>query len=361
MSTSTTKQPSNNDDNNNIISILQGGEIPANKVTVIMDPYARGDYDESSFFHILSGQLQSNKHVDINIKAEIKLLSKNPRLLKNIKRINHQNSSSSSLHIGLTPREVFHYAVQFKCKSRTINEYYNHQVDTIVNNALEILELTACADTIIIDRKNGTRDGGGGGITNGERIRVHLGVEIIAKKKGQLFIFLDDPLLYQLEDKRDATKLFKILQKLAHKKVGGASIILSIKSNDPPILSDELFNYLDHLVLLNRGGLMYQGPALDIFSFFDIFGYHSPSTNISTKTDWIRNVIETISVEELKKQGFFPNLEMNSSLASTGPSASSSSFSNNNSSKNKKMAKQKVHKKDWETVSKRTKFQAEVE
>ena len=93
--------------------------------------------------------------------------------------------------------------------------------------------------------------------------------------------------------------VFQVLQKVAR---AGASVVFSI--HQP---SSELFNGIDHLILMNKGRVVYQGDVSDIPDFFEKCGHAIPPRY--NPADWILSVCQSAPVEELVKQGFYPSDE----------------------------------------------------
>lgn len=107
-------------------------------------------------------------------------------------------------------------------------------------------------------------------------------------------MFLDEPT--SSLDSFSALKICKVLKSIAN---AGSSVLFTI--HQP---SSEIFNSFDHLLLLNEGCLMYQGPIEDVASYFAGKGYGIP-VGYNT-ADWIIHVSQSSSLEDLEKQGFFP-------------------------------------------------------
>lgn len=67
--------------------------------------------------------------------------------------------------------------------------------------------------------------------------------------------------------------------------------------------SSEVFTLFDHLILLNRGQVMYNGPTEDVGSFFGQRNYPLPKN--FNPADWIMQVAQQQTQEQLTKDGFF--------------------------------------------------------
>jgi hypothetical protein len=86
------------------------------------------------------------------------------------------------------------------------------------------------------------------------------------------------------------------LKKVAN---AGASVLFTI--HQP---ASEIFNSFDHLILMNKGRVMYQGPVPDVPEYFGARGHPNPPNY--NPADWIMNVAQSIPIDELNKAGFFP-------------------------------------------------------
>lgn len=69
-------------------------------------------------------------------------------------------------------------------------------------------------------------------------------------------------------DSYSAVQLCQVLKKVAN---AGSSVLFTI--HQP---SSEIFNSFDHLILLNKGRVMYQGAVADVPDYFAARGHPSP-------------------------------------------------------------------------------------
>jgi hypothetical protein len=152
---------------------------------------------------------------------------------------------------------------------------------------LDELGLTTCADTIV-----------GGpllkGISGGERKRTSVGVELVVRPA---MVFLDEPTSGL--DSFSAVQLCQVLKKVAD---AGASVLFTI--HQP---SSEIFDSFDRMILMNKGRVMYQGSVVDVPMYFEDRGHPLPPKY--NPADWIMNVAQSVKIEELDKQGYFPKDE----------------------------------------------------
>jgi hypothetical protein len=82
----------------------------------------------------------------------------------------------------------------------------------------------------------------------------------------------------------------------------GASVLFTI--HQP---SSEIFNSFDHLILMNKGRVMYQGSVPNVPAFFGNCGHPNPPNY--NPADWIMNVAQSVDEKTLDADGFFPKDE----------------------------------------------------
>ncbi|KAL0342622.1 UNVERIFIED_CONTAM: ABC transporter G family member 18 [Sesamum calycinum] len=97
----------------------------------------------------------------------------------------------------------------------------------------------------------------------GERRRVSIGVDII---HGPSLLFLDEP-----TSGLDSTSALSVIEKVHNIARSGSTVILTIHQPSSRILL-----LLDHLIVLARGQLMYQGPPKDVTFHLDRMGRKVP-------------------------------------------------------------------------------------
>lgn len=90
-------------------------------------------------------------------------------------------------------------------------------------------------------------------------------------------------------------QLIKVLKKIAN---AGCSVLFTI--HQP---SSDVFNSFDRLILLNKGMVMYQGPVKDVPNFFAKHNHPMPPNY--NPADWIMEIAQQYSQEQLLNEGFF--------------------------------------------------------
>lgn len=139
-----------------------------------------------------------------------------------------------------------------------------------VNKVLKLLDLTPCRDVIV-----------GGpllkGLSGGQRKRLTVAVELITRPP---IFFLDEPTSGL--DSVNALALVQTLRNLAlNEKV---TVVATI--HQP---STRMFELFDDLLLLERGQVMYHGPASQVVQTFAAKGYPCPP--MMNPAEWILEVV----------------------------------------------------------------------
>ena len=130
-----------------------------------------------------------------------------------------------------------------------------------------------------------------GGLSGGEKKRVQCGVELVTRPS---LVILDEPTSGL--DSYSAQSLMDVLKRIAD---AGATVIVTIHQPPPPVVRK-----IDNLLLLLGGKILYDGPmGAEVEEAFGSRGYPKPDDyNIS---DWILQVAQTNTIEELGGKGFF--------------------------------------------------------
>ena len=130
----------------------------------------------------------------------------------------------------------------FSAKLRLPKEKSSQEaLECITAQTLKELGLCAVENSIIgSDRKKG--------ISGGEKKRVSVGLELITRPS---VILLDEPVSGL--DSFSAAQLIKVLRRVAN---AGTGVLFTIHQPSSPI-----FATFDHLIVLNKGRVMYQGHA----------------------------------------------------------------------------------------------------
>lgn len=252
------------------------GEVPKKMTTAIMGPSGAG---KTSLLNILAGRASSAGRIKISSDIRLDNYVVNPTHIE-VRRNIAFVAQDDSLQVTSTPRESIYFSAKLRLPKTTTEE----QLQRLTERMLEELGLNDCADTMV----------GGAlikGISGGQRKRTSVGVELVTKPA---LVFLDEPTSGL--DSFSAVQLCQVLKKVAN---AGASVLFTI--HQP---SSEIFNSFDSLILMNMGRVMYQGPTHDVPNFFGQRGHPNPPN--FNPADWIMQVAQSVTMEQLNKDGFFP-------------------------------------------------------
>lgn len=206
------------------------GYSPKGCITAVMGPSGAG---KSTFLDGLAGRIASGSLMG---RVSLDGVDVNPSL---IKRTSAYIMQDDRLFPMLTVYETLMFAADFRLGSVSRDEKRER-----VEKLIEQLGLTTSVNTYIGDE--GTR-----GISGGERRRVSIGVDII---HGPSLLFLDEP-----TSGLDSTSAHSVIEKIHDIARSGSTVILTI--HQP---SSRIQLLLDHLIILARGQLMYQGSPKDV-------------------------------------------------------------------------------------------------
>ncbi|KAL3845969.1 hypothetical protein ACJIZ3_003372 [Penstemon smallii] len=199
-------------------------------ITAVMGPSGAG---KSTFLDGLAGRIASGSLMG---RVALDGVDVSPSL---IKRTSAYIMQDDRLFPMLTVYETLMFAADFRLGSISRADKRGR-----VEKLIEQLGLSSSRNTYIGDE--GTR-----GVSGGERRRVSIGVDII---HGPSLLFLDEP-----TSGLDSTSAQSVIEKVHDIARSGSTVILTI--HQP---SSRIVQLLDHLIILARGQLMYQGSPKDV-------------------------------------------------------------------------------------------------
>ena len=233
------------------------GEVPKQEITAIMGPSGAG---KTTLLNVLAGRVRNRGPITITSDIRLNNYSVNPTKMSVRKQIAFV-AQDDSLQITSTPRECIRFSARLRLSRKTSDE----EIDKLVEKMLAELGLLLCADTFV-----------GGpllkGISGGERKRTSVGVELVVKPS---LVFLDEPTSGL--DSYSALQVVQVLKKVAS---AGASVLFTI--HQP---SSAIFNSLDHIILMKKGRVMFEGRVSGVNSFFAERGHPVPQNY--NPADWI--------------------------------------------------------------------------
>ncbi|KAK2656668.1 hypothetical protein Ddye_009720 [Dipteronia dyeriana] len=239
------------------------GYAPKGSITAIMGPSGAG---KSTFLDGVAGRIASG-----SLKGKVSLDGKemNPSL---IKRTSAYIMQEDRLFPMLTVYETLLFAADFRLGPISMTDKKQR-----VEQLIDQLGLTSARNTFIGDE--GTR-----GVSGGERRRISIGVDII---HGPSLLFLDEP-----TSGLDSTSAYSVIEKVHSIARSGSTVILTIHQPSSRILL-----FLDHLIILARGQLMFQGSTKDVNLHLNRMGRKVPKGENSI--EYLIDVIQEYDQSEM--------------------------------------------------------------
>jgi ABC-type multidrug transport system ATPase subunit len=215
---------------NNISGYFKSGEI-----TAIMGPSGCG---KTSTLNFLTNRIEFPR----GSKHEAKLWINSEEITTNqLSEYSSYVMQDDLLIDVLTPVETLQFVAKLKKKTKEQN------VEESVKEIIEILKLEKCKDIRI---GNPQRKG----ISGGEKKRVSIGIEIVSNPS---ILFLDEPTSGL--DSTTSGIIIEFLKELARIK----NMIIVFTIHQP---SSNIFQLFDRLLIMNKGEIVYQGPAQEMDS-----------------------------------------------------------------------------------------------
>ncbi|XP_070047793.1 ABC transporter G family member STR2-like [Nicotiana tomentosiformis] len=237
------------------------GYAPKGCVTAVMGPSGTG---KSTFLDGLAGRILS-----LRGRVSVDGIDMTPSF---IKRTSAYIMQDDRLFPMLTVYETLLFAADFRLGPISMTDKRQR-----VEKLIEQLGLPSARNTYIGDE--GTR-----GVSGGERRRVSIGVDII---HGPSLLFLDEP-----TSGLDSTSAHSVIDKVHAIARAGSTVILTI--HQP---SSRIQLILDHLIILARGQLMYQGSPKDAAIHLGRMGRKVPKGESSI--EYLIDVIQEYDQSEL--------------------------------------------------------------
>ncbi|OAY33524.1 ABC transporter G family member STR2 [Manihot esculenta] len=232
------------------------GYAPKGCITAVMGPSGAG---KSTFLDGLAGRIASGSLMG---RVSFDGTEMSPSL---IKRTSAYIMQEDRLFPMLTVYETLMFAADFRLGPISTTDKKQR-----VEKLIEQLGLSSSRNTYIGDE--GTR-----GVSGGERRRVSIGVDII---HGPSLLFLDEP-----TSGLDSTSAQSVIEKVHHIARSGSTVILTI--HQP---SSRIQLLLDHLIVLARGQLMFQGSPKDVTLHLTRMGRKVP--NGENSIEYLIDVIQ---------------------------------------------------------------------
>ena len=223
------------------------GDIPASSLTCIVGPSGAG---KTSLLNVLAGRVANGGAKVISGGIFVDGEAIDPfSYRKQIAYVMQDDAITPTS----TPRE----ALTFSANLRLGGEASKEEIDKMVENMLNDLGLSECADRMV-----------GGqlikGISGGERKRTSVGVELVTDPS---LVFLDEPTSGL--DAYTAHQLVQLLKRIS--KAGRSTVLCTM--HQP---SSEVFLSFDNAIVMKDGMIVYGGPVPEMTNFFNRGGFPIP-------------------------------------------------------------------------------------
>ena len=217
----------------NITGFAKSGECLA-----IIGPSGSG---KTTLLTIISGRLKSSKNKILERKVN---LNKNKMNWKKYKNIIGYVAQQDLFLESLSIEDIFNYIIELKNPKMSKLEKQDK-----LNSTIRDLKLESSRKTLIGGRFKK-------GLSGGEKRRLNIGCELLKNPK---ILFLDEPTSGL--DSYTGFLIVKILKKLAKKN----NLVIIYSIHQP---SDDIANYFDKIMVMNKGRVSYFGYYNQIEEYY---------------------------------------------------------------------------------------------
>jgi len=204
---------------------------------------------KTTLLSTLSLRLDS-KHMDISGSIRLNGREYDKSVLKSMSAYVMQDDV---LHAELTVMETLKYAAELRLPPQLTNVERLERIEEVI----ELMGISHRKDVIVGDSRIK-------GISGGERKRLCIAVELLAKPK---LLFLDEPTSGL--DSSTALTVIDSLHELSNQ--GYCTVICTIHQPQ-----QKIFNLFDNLMLMKRGMIVYQGSCQKSLIFLESIGLPCP-------------------------------------------------------------------------------------
>jgi len=242
------------------LTIMSGvtGEFKRGRLVAVMGPSGAG---KSTLFNLITGKAKRTGG-----QIFVRRTSCSPDSKEILEVENEEEVSTYKQLIGFVPQDDIMLRnmtvtdiLTFSAHRRLPASMTMKEKDEVVAEIISTLEISHIANSIIGDERRR-------GISGGQRKRVNIGMELVAKPA---VLFLDEPTTGL--DSSTAKEVCSMLRELCHTQQLTAAAVI----HSPSIPT---INQFDDLCLLGKGGqLIYFGPLKRARAYFeDTLGYKMP-------------------------------------------------------------------------------------
>ncbi len=228
----------------------------------------------------VSAGLIADPENDLSADSCIRINGEKGALPKRLIGIVHQDDLLLS---NLTVKETIRFAARLKSSKHKSDE----EVDKLVDETISRLGLTHVQDSLI-----GSPGGHGSKISGGERKRVAVAVELVARPS---VLLLDEP-----TSSLDATSAYQLMVTL--KELASLGHAIAVVIHQP---RTSIFNLFDKLLLLSKGQVVFEGLPSETRQFLESCPDVNELPPETGKADWIMDVITD---DENKEGSSLPSL-----------------------------------------------------
>eukprot|EP01048_Picozoa_sp_COSAG05_P016901 COSAG05_NODE_2237_length_3355_cov_2.365172_1_plen_1019_part_10 len=242
--------------------ILRGvtGVLKSGRLTAIMGPSGAG---KTSFLNAVSGK--AGAYGKLSGQLLINGV-KEPHGIQSYRKAVGFVPQEDIMLRTMTPKEILTFYARLRLPPGTAQS----EVSRVVMNTLDTLDLWKIRHSRVGDEESR-------GISGGQRKRVNIGMELVAKPS---VLFLDEP-----TSGLDSTSSLEVCAALRHLADDGINVAAVL--HQPRF---EIFEMFHDVLLLGTGGItVYLGPAKRAIEYFAALGYEAPPR--TNPADFMMDVI----------------------------------------------------------------------
>lgn len=257
-----------------ILNDVTGRAAPG-ELTAIMGPSGCG---KSTLLDILADRLSSCSR---NIQGDI-ALSGRPRESKTFRMVTSFVEQNETLIGCFTVYETLMYAAKLTSANSVSAEKRKEHVE----DAIEHMGLESCRDVRVGDVFRA-------GIDAGQKRRLNIAIELVARPT---ILILDEP-----TSGLDSASAYHVMKNLQDLSRHGRTVICTLRQP-----SARVYELLDNVTFMNKGEVVYSGPASQALDHFQEHGHACPQ--FSSPADYILDLIAADANPLVEKYASSPHI-----------------------------------------------------